>query len=228
VVNLVMGALRVKLWHFTLGTFIGMLPGMLAATVLSDQLAAAIEDRARVNGWLIAAALLAVAPRLLRAQADAHQSAVAMASLTIASYNVHRAIGRDAQRCAGAHPRRDRGDPARRDRAAGSRGARHGGDMLAWLGAEDGLHAIAGTTLMRHDGHYGNGMLSRCPVKATALCDLSWRRREPRGAIAADVDCGGRCCASSRRTSGCGPRSAASRSNASCASSAGRKTTARC
>ncbi len=57
VVNLVMGAMRVKLWHFVLGTFVGMLPGMLAATVLSDQLAAALEDPTRVNFWMIAAAV---------------------------------------------------------------------------------------------------------------------------------------------------------------------------
>ena len=57
VVNLVMGAMRVKPWHFVAGTFLGMLPGMLAATVLSDQLAAALEDPARVSWWLIAAAL---------------------------------------------------------------------------------------------------------------------------------------------------------------------------
>jgi uncharacterized membrane protein YdjX (TVP38/TMEM64 family) len=61
VVNLTMGALRVRLSHFVLGTFIGMLPGMLAATVLSDQLAAALEQPARVNGWLIAAAILTLA-----------------------------------------------------------------------------------------------------------------------------------------------------------------------
>jgi phospholipase D1/2 len=61
VVNIVMGAMRVKLWHFVLGTFVGMLPGMLAATILSDQLAAALEDPARVNPWMIAAALLALA-----------------------------------------------------------------------------------------------------------------------------------------------------------------------
>ena len=60
VVNVTMGALRVKLTHFVLGTFIGMLPGMLAATVLSDQLAMALEEPARVNGWLIAAAILAL------------------------------------------------------------------------------------------------------------------------------------------------------------------------
>jgi phospholipase D1/2 len=75
VVNLAMGAMRVRLAHFVLGTFIGMLPGMFAATVLSDQLAAALEEPARVNGWLIAAAILALATlaffgqRLLRRSA---------------------------------------------------------------------------------------------------------------------------------------------------------------
>ena len=59
VVNLVMGAMRVKLWQFVVGTFLGMLPGMLAAAVLSDQLAAALEDPSRVSWWLIAAALAA-------------------------------------------------------------------------------------------------------------------------------------------------------------------------
>jgi uncharacterized membrane protein YdjX (TVP38/TMEM64 family) len=58
VVNLAMGAMRVKLWHFVGGTFLGMLPGMLAATVLSDQLAAALEDPTRVNFWIIAAAVI--------------------------------------------------------------------------------------------------------------------------------------------------------------------------
>jgi uncharacterized membrane protein YdjX (TVP38/TMEM64 family) len=57
VVNVVMGAMRVKTWHFVLGTFLGMLPGMLAATVLSDQLAAALEDPSRVSWWLVAAAV---------------------------------------------------------------------------------------------------------------------------------------------------------------------------
>jgi uncharacterized membrane protein YdjX (TVP38/TMEM64 family) len=58
VVNLAMGALRVPLRHFVLGTLIGILPGMLAATVLSDQLAAALEEPGRVNAWLVAAAVL--------------------------------------------------------------------------------------------------------------------------------------------------------------------------
>jgi uncharacterized membrane protein YdjX (TVP38/TMEM64 family) len=58
VVNLAMGALRVPLRHFVLGTFIGVLPGMLAATVLSDQLASALEEPASVNAWYVAGALL--------------------------------------------------------------------------------------------------------------------------------------------------------------------------
>jgi hypothetical protein len=38
-----------------------MLPGALAATVLSDQLASMLKDPARVNGWVIAGAVAAFA-----------------------------------------------------------------------------------------------------------------------------------------------------------------------
>ena len=114
-----------------------------------------------------------------------------MATLRLASYNVHSAIGRD-RRC----------DPGRilgvlreidADVYALQEVEAHddGGDMLDWLARELGYKAIAGTTLRRHDGHFGNGLLTRCPARAIDLVDLSWRRREPRGAIAADLDCGG-------------------------------------
>jgi phosphatidylserine/phosphatidylglycerophosphate/cardiolipin synthase-like enzyme/uncharacterized membrane protein YdjX (TVP38/TMEM64 family) len=56
VVNDVMGAMRVKLKDYVIGTFLGMLPGGLAATVLSDQVAVALRDPRAINGWLIAAA----------------------------------------------------------------------------------------------------------------------------------------------------------------------------
>jgi phospholipase D1/2 len=58
VVNVVMGAMRIRLHHFVIGTFLGMLPGGLAATVLSDQVAAALVNPARVNPWLVAAGIL--------------------------------------------------------------------------------------------------------------------------------------------------------------------------
>jgi uncharacterized membrane protein YdjX (TVP38/TMEM64 family) len=61
VVNIVMGAMRIRLHHFIVGTFLGMLPGGLAATVLSDQIAVALMNPARVNPWLIAAAVCAFA-----------------------------------------------------------------------------------------------------------------------------------------------------------------------
>jgi len=57
VVNVVMGAMRIRLLDFVGGTFLGMLPGALAATVLSHQFAAALQEPARVNGWLVAAAI---------------------------------------------------------------------------------------------------------------------------------------------------------------------------
>lgn len=56
--GVVAGAIRVKLWHFMLGTAIGILPGTLTSTVFGDQLQAAMEDPAKVNYWLIGAVLL--------------------------------------------------------------------------------------------------------------------------------------------------------------------------
>jgi len=61
VVNVVMGATRIRLHHFVIGTLIGMLPGMLAATVLGDQLTAVISEPGRANLWIAAAAVLVLA-----------------------------------------------------------------------------------------------------------------------------------------------------------------------
>jgi phosphatidylserine/phosphatidylglycerophosphate/cardiolipin synthase-like enzyme/uncharacterized membrane protein YdjX (TVP38/TMEM64 family) len=61
VVNAVMGAMRIRLDHFLIGTVIGMMPGMLATTVLGDQVTAALVDPSRLNGWLVALAGLALA-----------------------------------------------------------------------------------------------------------------------------------------------------------------------
>ncbi len=114
-----------------------------------------------------------------------------MRSVRLASYNVHRAKGRDgrtdAARILGVLKEIDADVYALQEvEAHGS-----GGDMLDYLAKEMNASAIAGTTLLRHDGHYGNGLIARCHcVVRTELVDLSWRAREPRGAISADLDFG--------------------------------------
>ncbi|HYC36647.1 MAG TPA: endonuclease/exonuclease/phosphatase family protein [Usitatibacter sp.] len=114
-----------------------------------------------------------------------------MAALTIVSYNVHRAIGRDRhcrpERILAVLREIDGDVVALQEVEAGDSGA----EMLCWLAAQTGFHFVAGTTLIRHDGHYGNGLLSRLPIVHSTLADLSWRGREPRGAIAADIAIGG-------------------------------------
>lgn len=53
VIGIVAGALRIKLWHYALGTFIGLLPGTLTTTVFGDQLHAALEDPSKINYWVV-------------------------------------------------------------------------------------------------------------------------------------------------------------------------------
>lgn len=54
------GILRVKGWHMLVGTFLGMLPGMLATTVLGDQLEAWIAEGKEFNRWVVAGAIAAL------------------------------------------------------------------------------------------------------------------------------------------------------------------------
>jgi len=61
VVNVVAGAIRIKLWHFILGTFLGMLPGALAASFYGDQLKDALGDSTRINYWIAGGVLVALA-----------------------------------------------------------------------------------------------------------------------------------------------------------------------
>lgn len=61
VINLVMGAMRIRLHHFVIGTILGMLPGLLATTVLGDQLTAAISEPTWANFGIGAIAALALA-----------------------------------------------------------------------------------------------------------------------------------------------------------------------
>jgi uncharacterized membrane protein YdjX (TVP38/TMEM64 family) len=53
-----MGAMRIRLRDFVLGSLVGIVPGMLAATVLSEQLSRLLVKPAQINGWLIAVAVV--------------------------------------------------------------------------------------------------------------------------------------------------------------------------
>ena len=55
------GAMRIKLWHYMAGTFIGMTPGVLATSVFGDQITRALEDPSTINWWLVGAVLAALA-----------------------------------------------------------------------------------------------------------------------------------------------------------------------
>jgi endonuclease/exonuclease/phosphatase family metal-dependent hydrolase len=114
-----------------------------------------------------------------------------MASLRLVSYNIHGGVGRDRRfnerRILDVLREVDADVVALQE----VENSRHGLDMLKWLASELGCHHVAGATRVADDMHYGNGLLARCPIQASTLHDLSWRGREPRGAIAADVQCGG-------------------------------------
>ncbi|HYH42697.1 MAG TPA: VTT domain-containing protein [Burkholderiales bacterium] len=59
------GAVRIKLWHYSLGTVLGMVPGTLTTSVFGDQIQTALEDPSRINYWLIAGVVLLFAVLIL-------------------------------------------------------------------------------------------------------------------------------------------------------------------
>lgn len=114
--------------------------------------------------------------------------------LRVVSYNVHRCVGGD-----GAHlPDRvasvlrdiDADVVALQEVDSGFE-TRFGVDQLEFLAQEVGMRAIAGPTLRSADGHYGNALLTKLPIRTVRHVDLSVSRREPRGAIDADIEFNG-------------------------------------
>jgi uncharacterized membrane protein YdjX (TVP38/TMEM64 family) len=58
--GIIAGAVSIKVWEYTLGTFLGMLPGVLATSVFGGQLSAALEDPSTINWWIVAAVVAAM------------------------------------------------------------------------------------------------------------------------------------------------------------------------
>ncbi len=112
--------------------------------------------------------------------------------LTIATYNIHGAIGSDRRfapdRVAGVLREIDADIIALQEVPLG------GGnlpDVLHILQDATGFFAAAGFTFSVSERRYGNAVLSRYPIVATRSVDLSYGRREPRCALDADVSCHG-------------------------------------
>ena len=80
IVNVVMGATRIRLHHYIIGTVLGMLPGILATTVLGDQLTAAISEPTRAHFWIGAVVLLMLATIAFAAKKLASESSPRVAS----------------------------------------------------------------------------------------------------------------------------------------------------
>ncbi|HKQ30357.1 MAG TPA: endonuclease/exonuclease/phosphatase family protein [Burkholderiales bacterium] len=104
--------------------------------------------------------------------------------LTVATYNIHRCVGRDRR----FDPKRiltvlhelDADVIALQELLWDPQDALH---LLDHFAAELTYRAIPGPTLQRRDGHYGNAILTRLPIHSVNDIDLSVRRCEARGAI---------------------------------------------
>jgi endonuclease/exonuclease/phosphatase family metal-dependent hydrolase len=111
--------------------------------------------------------------------------------VVVATYNVHRCIGSDGRhdpdRVASVIRELD-ADVVGLQEVDAKPHIEHGLDQVEYLAAASGLTGIAGPTLKRHYGEYGNALLTRLPVRGVTLIDLSVGGREPRGAIDAEVD----------------------------------------
>lgn len=116
-----------------------------------------------------------------------------MTALVVASYNIHRGVGldrrRDLDRIAAVIAEMEPDVVGLQEviRAAGPPQA----DQAGYLARRLGMDLVMGVTRAITGGSYGNAVLSRLPIVASATHDLSHGRRERRGAVRVDLATGG-------------------------------------
>ncbi|MBX6392064.1 MAG: TVP38/TMEM64 family protein [Burkholderiales bacterium] len=54
------GAKRLRVWDYSLGTFLGMLPGVLATTIFGREIERALNDPSQINYWVLGGVVLAL------------------------------------------------------------------------------------------------------------------------------------------------------------------------
>ena len=105
-------------------------------------------------------------------------------ALRIATYNIHRCIGRDGienpQRIAAVLRAMDADLVALQEVAFDPDVP---GNRLQFLAETIGAQAIPGPTLLEGKGRYGNALLSRRTIRTVRRIDISVPNREPRGVI---------------------------------------------
>lgn len=115
-----------------------------------------------------------------------HSVKTEKAVLRVASYNIHEGVGgdriQDLERVAYVINDLDA------DVVALQEVHRRFGDkaqyrQLDFLAQKTKMLPVCGVTMMRSDGHYGNAVLVRNPIRHKRLHDLSFSGREPRGVI---------------------------------------------
>jgi len=110
-------------------------------------------------------------------------------ALRIATYNIHRCVGRDGiadpQRVADVLQALDADLVALQEVAFEPDAP---GDVLQFLAEAARARAIPGPTLLEGKGRYGNAVLSRIEPREVRRIDISVPGREPRGALHLTMD----------------------------------------
>ena len=114
------------------------------------------------------------------------------AATVVATYNIHRAIGRDGvfdpERVAEVLAELDAHVIALQEVQSGASGR----NLLHLVRDRLGVEAVQGVTMLRSDAEFGNVLLTRHRVVSVARLDLSVPPHEPRGALDVLLDCRGR------------------------------------
>jgi len=105
--------------------------------------------------------------------------------LRIASYNVHGCVGTDGKKDA------SRVADVIAEMELDTVGLQEVDYRLTYIGRRLGMQVIPGLTFLRHDGHFGNALLTRRRVLEVRRLALGYGRREPRNALDVDLEvCG--------------------------------------
>ena len=105
--------------------------------------------------------------------------------LRVASYNVHACVGTDGRKDA------TRIAEVIDELGCDTIGLQEADYRLDFIAHRLGMHAVPGLTLARHDGPFGNALLTRRKVLAVRRLGFTWSGREPRNALDVDLEVAG-------------------------------------